>query len=271
MITQRQLSAFLAVAHHRSFIRAADQLNLTPAAVSLTIKQLETDSQAKLFERTTRSVELSGEGQSFLPYAQAMWQSSLEANRALTQLGQGEAGALVLGVAPSVAKRLMPDILSRFIPDSPGVEVQILEGTAEQVFGWVAEGRVELGLQGDIEGFPALWRSHALDDPFVRIGSGPRIGLTPDTAIERALAATGWPAPAVRASAPDTALQIQARLGGSLILPQLTVGGGGHPRMRGLTRRLVWIGQYNRVVSAAARRFFTYCDRLEVPQDSGGT
>lgn len=270
MVTQRQLQAFLAVATHRSFVKAAQALNLTPAAISLSIKQLESDSGASLFHRTTRFVELSSEGQAFLPHAQAMWQSALAASQALESLTSGESGELVLGVAPSVARQLMPVIIQRLLHETPQLRVQLLEGTAEQVFEWVAQGQVELGLQGDIDGFPALWREHALEDPFVRIGNGPRIGLTADTAIEQYLLASGWQAPKIRVSTPDAAVALQQRLGGSLVLPQLSVGGA-HPRMRGLVRHLVWIGQRNRVLSAPAQRFFKHCGELAVPQDSGGT
>ncbi|MGH2611290.1 MAG: LysR family transcriptional regulator, partial [Tepidiformaceae bacterium] len=74
-----QLEAFLQVAHHRSFSRAAEALFLTQPSVTARIQSLERELGERLFERTGRSVTLTDAGQAFIPHAQ----------RALTSVQEG--------------------------------------------------------------------------------------------------------------------------------------------------------------------------------------
>lgn len=250
MISLRKLSAFVQVAKHQSFQAAAHELNLTSAAISLTIKQLEADSNQQLFDRSTRRVSLTPAGRAFLPYATAALQGVAEAARALESAGEHR---LVIACAPSVARRLLPNAIGQLRQQSPDLEVEIREGTAVQVFDWVQDQSADVGIQGDLPGYPSLSRQLAVLDPFVRLGSGPRIGLTEDTSIERALAAGGWEAPAIRASTPEAAIALQKELGGLLILPQLTLPPGAYVRLRGLNRRLMVIRRASGFSPAAER------------------
>lgn len=61
-----QLRCFLSVAEYLSFARAAEQLNMTQPAITHQISSLEKELDTKLFVRTTRSVTLTGAGQTFL-------------------------------------------------------------------------------------------------------------------------------------------------------------------------------------------------------------
>ena len=65
-----QLEAFLQVAHHRSFSRAAEALFLTQPSVTARIQSLEREIGERLFERTGRSVTLTDAGHAFIPHAQ---------------------------------------------------------------------------------------------------------------------------------------------------------------------------------------------------------
>ena len=67
--TSRQLRAFLLVAQHRSFSRAAGALFITPSGLSLLIRELETQLGVRLFERTTRHVALTAFGTELLTAA----------------------------------------------------------------------------------------------------------------------------------------------------------------------------------------------------------
>lgn len=250
MISFRQLNAFVQVAQHQSFQRAADVLNLTSAAISLTIKQLEAESGQSLFDRSTRRVSLTPAGQEFLPYAQAALQGVSDAARALEHVGESR---LVIACAPSVARRLLPTVIAQLHAQSPQLQIEIREGTAVQVFDWVQDQSADVGVQGDLPGYPSLSRRLAVTDPFVRVGSGERIGLTEDTAIERALAASGWDAPAIRASTPEAAIALREEIGGLLVLPQLTLPPGSYVRLRGLNRRLMLIQRAHGFSKAAQR------------------
>src|SRR6185295_421244 len=64
--SSRQLRAFLLVAHHRSFSRAAEALYITPSGLSVLIRELETQLGFRIFNRTTRSVALTADGHKLL-------------------------------------------------------------------------------------------------------------------------------------------------------------------------------------------------------------
>src|SRR5260370_21775526 len=66
--TLRQLRVFASVARHLSFIRAAEELNLTAPAVSMQIKELETEVGLPLFDRTSRQVSLTKAGEYVLAH-----------------------------------------------------------------------------------------------------------------------------------------------------------------------------------------------------------
>ena len=67
-----QLSCFLAVANTLSFAKAAEKMNISQPAITHQIKALENELNVPLFRRTTRLVEITPEGQSFLSDAQSM-------------------------------------------------------------------------------------------------------------------------------------------------------------------------------------------------------
>jgi DNA-binding transcriptional LysR family regulator len=68
-ITSRQLRAFLLIARHQSFSRAAEQMFITQSGMSVMVRELESQLGFRLFERTTRNVKLTDSGARFLPIA----------------------------------------------------------------------------------------------------------------------------------------------------------------------------------------------------------
>ena len=68
-ITSRQLRAFVLIAKHESFSRAAEQMFVTQSGISTIVRDLESQLGFRLFDRTTRKVQLSELGSRFLPVA----------------------------------------------------------------------------------------------------------------------------------------------------------------------------------------------------------
>src|ERR1700743_1437340 len=96
------VEAFLAVAHHRNFSKAAAELAVTPSAVSQAIRALESRVGAPLFIRTTRSVGLTEAGQRFLSRAKPAFEELVAASEVARDLGQRPVGLLRLA-APRAA------------------------------------------------------------------------------------------------------------------------------------------------------------------------
>src|SRR6202162_97433 len=108
------VEAFLRVAQHRSFRRAAAQLGVTPSAMSQAVRALEARVGAALFIRTTRSVGLTEAGARFLSGAKPAFEELVGAGEAARDLGQRPAGLLRLTVPRSVVPTLLEPLIASF-------------------------------------------------------------------------------------------------------------------------------------------------------------
>src|SRR5919108_3099031 len=119
------VEAFLSVAQHRSFRRAAAQLGVTPSAISQAIRALETRVGAALFIRTTRSVGLTEAGERFLSRAKPAFEELVAASAVARELGQRPAGLLRLSVPRAVVPILLEPLIASFCLAYPEIEVEI--------------------------------------------------------------------------------------------------------------------------------------------------
>jgi DNA-binding transcriptional LysR family regulator len=128
----RQLKAFLGVAETSNFTKAAQKLHLSQAALSASIRELEGQLRCRLFERTTRSVELTPAGRELLPVAQQVVDSLEEITRQLRHLGEFGVSRLRLGFTPILASNVVPELLEEFQRQFPMVQVDVVDaGPAE--------------------------------------------------------------------------------------------------------------------------------------------
>ena len=141
-----QLEAFVQVAAHKSFSKAAEVLFLTQPSVTARIQALEKELGEDLFERTGRSVRLTDGGQAFLPYADRVLKDVQEGRDALEALRHGEFGSLRLGSALTISTYVLPRILKTFRARYPGVEVSIRTGRSDQVLEMLLADEVQVGL-----------------------------------------------------------------------------------------------------------------------------
>jgi DNA-binding transcriptional LysR family regulator len=118
------VEAFLSVAQHRSFRRAATELGVTPSAISQAVRALEARIGAALFMRTTRSVGLTEAGERFLIRARPAFEELVAASQVARDLGQRPAGLLRLTAPRAVMSHLL-DLIASFCQAYPEVEVEI--------------------------------------------------------------------------------------------------------------------------------------------------
>src|SRR4030081_665153 len=107
------VEAFLSVAQHRSFRRAAAELGVTPSAMSQAVRTLEARVGAALFIRTTRSVGLTEAGERFLLRAKPAFEELVAATEVARDLGQRPAGRLRLTVPRAVVPILLEPLWHR--------------------------------------------------------------------------------------------------------------------------------------------------------------
>jgi DNA-binding transcriptional LysR family regulator len=129
----RHLRTIVAVAHHRSLTRAGEELYLTQSAISQQIRRLEEELGVEVFRRTSRSVELTAEGEVILGYAQRVL-TELDGLRTeleeLTGLLRGQ--LRIGGVYPTGPYDLF-GVLADFRAAHPGVAIHMVEDTQEDV------------------------------------------------------------------------------------------------------------------------------------------
>jgi DNA-binding transcriptional LysR family regulator len=119
------VEAFLGVARHRNFRRAAADLGVTPSAISQAIRALEARVGAALFIRTTRSVGLTEAGERFLSRAKPAFEELVAASEVARGLGQRPSGLLRLAVPRAVVPLFLEPMIASFSEAYPEVEVEI--------------------------------------------------------------------------------------------------------------------------------------------------
>ncbi|MGX9987854.1 LysR family transcriptional regulator [Rhizobium sp. WSM1274] len=132
------VEAFLSVARHRSFRRAAAELGVTPSAISQAVRALEERVGAVLFIRTTRSVGLTEAGERFLMRAKPAFEELVAASEVARELGQRPAGLLRLTVPPAVVPILLEPLIASFCQAFPEIEVEVAAN--EELVDIAAEG-----------------------------------------------------------------------------------------------------------------------------------
>src|SRR5215468_10592774 len=119
------VEAFLSVAQHRSFRRAAAELGVTPSAISQAVRALEARVGAALFIRTTRSVGLTEAGDRFLSRAGPAFDELVAASEVARDLGQRPVGLLRLSVPRAVVPILLEPVITSFCQAYPEIELEI--------------------------------------------------------------------------------------------------------------------------------------------------
>ncbi len=120
------VEAFLSVAQHRSFRKAAAELGVTPSAISQAVRALEARVGAALFSRTTRSVGMTEAGERFLSRAKPAFEELVAASQVARGLGQRPAGLLRLSVPRAMVPILLEPLIASFCRAYPEVEVEIV-------------------------------------------------------------------------------------------------------------------------------------------------
>ena len=161
-VSTRQLRAFRLAAQHQSFARAAEALYITPSGLSVLIKALESRVGFRLFDRTTRRVELRPDGRQLL----AVIQRSLEElDVAIASIGRGgkrNRETISLGTTPLVAANILPPAMREFRRRRPDVQIQLFDADLPTLIQMVEAGKLDMSL-GIFKAMPDVRR-----EPFFR-------------------------------------------------------------------------------------------------------
>lgn len=157
--TSRQLRAFLLVAQHRSFSRAAGAMFVTPSGLSVLMRELETQLGARLFDRTTRHVALTASGTELLAAAQRNLQELDSVMSHLGRSGTDTGQSLSLGAAPTAAATVLTQAIKEFRSHRPNFQFRLFDGATSAVMQQVEAGTLDMGLGVFLKHLPGVRRT----------------------------------------------------------------------------------------------------------------
>ncbi|MEK8029670.1 LysR substrate-binding domain-containing protein [Ideonella sp. DXS29W] len=146
-ITFRQIRVFVEVARQGSVARAAEALHLTAPAVSLQIKEVESQVGQVLFDRAGRRMGLTTAGEYFLVYAKRLLATLKDAEDAMARFTRLESGRLTIGMV-SAATYFLPLLLAKFRAEYPAVDVRLRLGSRDQLGVMMQANEVDLCIMG---------------------------------------------------------------------------------------------------------------------------
>jgi DNA-binding transcriptional LysR family regulator len=140
------LHAFVAVAERASFRQAAADLFLSQSALSRRIEKLEEALGVKLFERTTRRVQLTNVGQAFLVNVRTALDGLEDAVLGVADLAAHRTGTVTLACVPSAVWHFLPEVLKQFSERFPRIRVRVHDESAQDVLNLVLAGEADFGI-----------------------------------------------------------------------------------------------------------------------------
>lgn len=141
----RHFRCFAAVAETLHFARAAEQLEISPPALTKQIQELERQLDVRLFQRTKRSVSLTSAGEAFLQEALRTLQQAAHAEEVARRAGRGEIGKIEIGYVASAAYTgLLQTEVARFREAYPQVRLNLVEAAMDSLPLQVGNGAIDL-------------------------------------------------------------------------------------------------------------------------------
>jgi DNA-binding transcriptional LysR family regulator len=147
----RQLQVLVHVHRAGNLTRAATQLGLTQAAVSLQLQQLEKAFGLRLFDRTTRELVATGAGLQAIAAAEQILAATANLSNQMRNLNGVNTGKLAMAVSAGFAATLMPPILGQFRKSHPGIDIVLYDVPAHQLVEKLLTTDAEFAI-GSVEG-----------------------------------------------------------------------------------------------------------------------
>ena len=165
----RQLRYLEAVARHRHFTRAAEELHVAQSALSAQVRKLERELGVELLRRTTRSVELTEAGEIAVEHARSALAEADSIRGELDDLRGLVRGTVAIGALVAAGSIDVPELLQRFNREYEGIEIEFREGTAEEMYAHLRRGELDasFALEADVPPPAELERAELGTDELV--------------------------------------------------------------------------------------------------------
>ncbi len=294
----RHIEAFLAVARHGNFTRAAVALHVSQPALTVQIRQLEAALGVRLFDRNNRRVALTQPGRELVaPFERVVLDLAAIVESA-HDLAAHRRGVVTVGCLPSVAAERLPRAIAELARRHEGLVVRVRDGVAARIADLVRTGEVEVGISGlgaldrEIEETPLfvdrlaafLREDHGLAarryvtlreiaaGPLILTGKDSSVRALVDNALRRERLVAHV---AQEATYMTTALGMAAAGLGVAILPETAMSSAPASvrrvaiRRPVLTRQIGILTRAGRSLSPAAQQLVAMLRRQALPGDAG--
>jgi len=157
---------FIEIVECESFIRAAENLYLTPPAISHAITKMEKEYGVNLFVRDRNGARLTSDGEKLYPYIHAILKGEDRLKQEISLIKNIETGNVCIGTFSSASKNWVPGIINSFRKDHPNVTVNLYEGGYDDIIKWISKGITDVG-------FLSLTSIHDIDIDFIPLYRDP--------------------------------------------------------------------------------------------------
>lgn len=183
-ISTKQLHAFIALSELKHFTRAAERCHLPQSAFSSVISKLEDSVGTRLFERDTRNVKLTPEGELFAEVARSLYEEIHVAFDNMSDYVARRRGRVAIAALPSLAANGLPAIIAEYRKRFPGIAVRLHDSLSDQCLTMLREGTVDFALTAPGPNLAEFETRTLCSDPFYlvcrrdhHLASRERVGL----------------------------------------------------------------------------------------------
>lgn len=166
----RDLRYFETIADLQHLGRASEKLHRTQPALTSSIRRLEADCGAALFEKSGRGIRLTEAGKVLLKWAQRMRFDVDDAKRELQSIGAGLTGHVRIGIVPTAAQFLLPAVARQLLQEAPDVTLRTVVGLIDTLRPQLRAGELDL-MVGTESADEAGWTSKTLAEDIIVVAA----------------------------------------------------------------------------------------------------
>jgi LysR family hydrogen peroxide-inducible transcriptional activator len=168
-LTFKQLRYFEALAQHRHFGKAAEACAISQSALSQQIKELEGVLGSALFERSARQIDLTSFGEEFAPRVREILRSVDELGDLARASQDRPVGRLRIGVIPTIAPYLLPNIIGHLTRLYPDLDIHVRETITPKLLHELAAGKIDTAIVALPVSEPAFTEIALFQEDFVLV------------------------------------------------------------------------------------------------------
>lgn len=173
-LSPRHLRIFVFLANSLSFSRTADEFCLAQPTLSKIVREMEEEMGVRLFERTTRSVKLTRDGEALVRVAARVADDYDNGISQLEEITKGWTHRIAVAALPTLAAMLLPEPLAALRAEEAGAAVQVHDVFTDQALALLREAKVDFVLGGMDAVHRDLRYRELLRDPYVVLSSARR-------------------------------------------------------------------------------------------------